>query len=134
MHNYHYNFSEPQLYGGIGMAVGILALVNVMGMSNNSYMWTRLIFYLGPFILFISSVRVGLMLFRLDYYQSNIIWECNHGGQLYNATLATNPAWTYNSTAPVVQSLPSGFCSTGFHSLYLAFAFALCVDLILQIC
>ncbi|GAA6016167.1 hypothetical protein JCM10207_004469, partial [Rhodosporidiobolus poonsookiae] len=123
---------EVQIYGGISMAIGAISVILLIAFANSSYMLTRLIFFLSPFVLLVSAIRAGIMIFRLDYcYQSNVIWECNHGGQVYNETLANDP--TYDWTSYSGDTLPSGFCSTGFHSLYLAFAFALCIDVALQL-
>ncbi|KAK4702366.1 hypothetical protein P7C70_g3855, partial [Phenoliferia sp. Uapishka_3] len=58
-------------------------------------------------------------------------WECNHGGQLYNATAANETYYSGNGTS--TTTIPTGFCSSGFHSVYLAFAFALAIDLLIQI-
>ncbi|GAA5954145.1 hypothetical protein JCM10213_005391 [Rhodosporidiobolus nylandii] len=124
-------YPEVQIYGGISMAIGALAILLLLGFANSSYMWTRLLFFLMPFVLVISAIRAGIMIWRLDYYQGNIVWECNHGGQVYNATLANDTS--YDASNYSGNSIPSGFCSTGFHSLYLAFSFALCIDVALQI-
>lgn len=127
-----FTYPEPQIYGGISIAVGILAVVLVIALINGSYMWSRVLFLLGPFVLFLCAVRCGLMLFRLDYYQANVIWECAHGGQLYNATIANSTVLSANYTS-TTGTIPTGFCSSGFHTLYIAFAFALAIDLIIQL-
>ncbi|GAA5908650.1 hypothetical protein JCM6882_003705 [Rhodosporidiobolus microsporus] len=124
-------YPEVQIYGGISMAIGALSIILLLAFANHSYMLTRLLFFVMPFVLVISAIRAGIMIFRLDYYQSNVIWECNHGGQLYNETLANST--TYDPSTYTGDTLPSGFCGSGFHSLYLAFAFALCIDVALQI-
>ncbi|GAA5884396.1 hypothetical protein JCM16303_003669 [Sporobolomyces ruberrimus] len=124
-------FPEAQIYGGISMAVAALSLLSVIAYSNSSYMWTRLLFFLMPLVFIVSIARAGIMIFRLDYYQANVIWECNHGGQIYNATLAAIPDYQGNGTGGT--EIPTGFCSAGFHTLYLAFAFGLCIDVVLQI-
>ncbi|GAA5970631.1 hypothetical protein JCM11641_007376 [Rhodosporidiobolus odoratus] len=124
-------YPEVQIYGGISMAIGALSILLLLGFANSSYMWTRLLFVLMPFVLFISAVRAGIMIWRLDYYQSNIIWECNHGGQLYNESTANNN--TYDASTYTGDTIPTGFCSSGFHALYLAFSFSLCIDVVLQL-
>ncbi|KAM0746259.1 hypothetical protein T439DRAFT_319262 [Meredithblackwellia eburnea MCA 4105] len=128
----YFTYPEPQLYGGVAVGVAVLAALGCIAYSNRSYMWTRVLFYLGPFVLFLCAVRAGLMIFRLNYYQANVIWECNHGGQLYNSTLAGNSSYSGAGDSSN-GTIPTGFCSSGFHSLYLAFAFALAIDLIVQI-
>ncbi|GAA5823431.1 hypothetical protein JCM11251_000631 [Rhodosporidiobolus azoricus] len=128
-------YPEVQIYGGISMAVGALSLFPPRRILTFFPLalpvLTRLLFFVMPFVLLISAIRAGIMIFRLDYYQSNVIWECNHGGQLYNATLANST--TYDPSTYTGDTLPSGFCGSGFHSLYLAFAFALCIDVALQL-
>jgi hypothetical protein len=59
---------------------------------------------------------------------------CAQGGQLW--TEAAFNGTTAGITQPDANkpaTIPAGFCSTGFHSLYLAFAFALGIDLALQV-
>ncbi|GAA6024179.1 hypothetical protein JCM11491_006671 [Sporobolomyces phaffii] len=124
-------YPEAQIYGGISMAVAAVSLLSVIAYANSSYMWTRLLFFIMPLVFIVSIARAGIMIFRLDYYQANIIWECNHGGQVYNATLAAIPDYNGNGTGST--TIPTGFCSAGFHTLYLAFAFCLSIDCILQV-
>ncbi|GAA6058832.1 hypothetical protein JCM10212_002776 [Sporobolomyces blumeae] len=124
-----FTYPEAQIYGGISMAVAGLSGLVVIAFANSSYMWTRLLSFLLPIVFIISIARAGIMIFRLDYYQSNVIWECNHGGQIYNERLAAVPDYAGNGTS----AIPTGFCSAGFHTLYLAFAFGLSIDCILQI-
>ncbi|EPQ29144.1 uncharacterized protein PFL1_03431 [Pseudozyma flocculosa PF-1] len=119
-----FNYPEWQIYGGIGMAVMAICVINIIGLSNSSYMFTRLCFFLWPFILIVVAVRAGLMIFQLDRQQSKIIWECNNGGQAWGT-----PQEGTTSTA----TMPSGFCSAGFHSLYIAFVLSLLVDFGLQV-
>ncbi|GAA5860464.1 hypothetical protein JCM8547_000310 [Rhodosporidiobolus lusitaniae] len=126
-----FTYPEVQIYGGISMAIGACSVILLLAFANSSYMLTRLLFFVMPFVLFISAVRAGIMSFRLNYYQSNVIWECNHGGQLYNATLANDTS--YDASDYSGDAIPTGFCSAGFHSLYLAFTFALVIDVALQL-
>lgn len=72
---------ESCIYGGVAMAVAALALLSILALSNNSYMLSRLVFYITPLVLLVCAIRAGILVYRLDYYQSNIIWECNNGGQ-----------------------------------------------------
>ncbi|GAA5904662.1 uncharacterized protein JCM6883_003860 [Sporobolomyces salmoneus] len=123
-------YPEAQIYGGIAMAVAAVSLLSMIAYANSSYMWTRLLFFIMPLVFIVSIARAGLMIFRLDYYQANVIWECNHGGEIWTAEKAAIPNYIANSSS---TSIPTGFCSAGFHTLYLAFAFALCIDCILQI-
>ncbi|BGP07238.1 hypothetical protein OF846_002432 [Rhodotorula toruloides] len=125
-----FTYPEVQIYGGISMAVGACSIILLLAFANRSVIWTSALQFLLPFVLFVSAIRAGIMIFRLDYYQSNVIWECNHGGILWNATIANSTNIPANTSA---RTLPSGFCSSGFHSLYLAFAFALCIDVALQL-
>ncbi|GAA5843656.1 hypothetical protein JCM3766R1_007199 [Sporobolomyces carnicolor] len=124
-------YPEAQIYGGISMAVAAVSLLSVIAYANSSYMWTRLMFFIMPLVFVVSIARAGIMVFRLDYYQANVIWECNHGGQVYNETLAAIPDYQGNGTSST--TIPTGFCSAGFHALYLAFAFGLSIDCALQL-
>jgi len=131
----YFTYPEPQIYGGVSFVVGMLAILFIIALSNNSYMWARVVFFVSPFVLVLSAVRSGLMIFRLNYYQSDIVWECNHGGVLWNATIANSSQSVIDAYAnsTVLGTIPSGFCNTGFHSLYLAFAFALSIDFVIQL-
>lgn len=125
------------------MAVMSICIINVIGLSNTSYMWTRVCFFLWPIILITVAVRAGVMsvyilmpywwivihfsftVFQLDRQQGKIIWECNNGGQLWGESAANG----YSTGA----SMPSGVCSAGFHSLYIAFVMSLVIDFGLQV-
>ena len=77
----YFTYPEPQLYGGIAMAVAAISVITILCLSNSSYMFARLLFYLGPFIIVVSAIRAGVMVFRLNQHKDNVVWECNHGGQ-----------------------------------------------------
>lgn len=109
-----------QIYGGIGMAVMSICIINIIGLSNSTYMWMRVCFFIWPILLITTAVRAGVMMFQLDRKQGNIIWECNNGGQLWGESAGDGYG---NGT-----SMPSGVCSAGFHSLYIAFVFSLVID------
>jgi hypothetical protein len=57
------------------------------------------------------------------FRKDNIIWECNHGGQV----------WSSNAEYAANTSFPVGFCSAGFSSLNAAFIISLLVDLVFQV-
>ncbi|KAL9934014.1 hypothetical protein V8E36_007096 [Tilletia maclaganii] len=116
---FFFNYPEYQIYGGIGMAVMAICVISVIGLSNNSYMWTRVCFFLWPIILIAVAVRAGFMMFQLNRQQGKIVWECNNGGQLWGSSAEPGTSTT---------SMPSGVCSAGFHSLYIAFVLSLLVD------
>ena len=65
------------------------------------------------------------MIFQLNRQQYKIIWECNNGGQLWGESAEAG----YGTTA----TMPSGICSAGFHSLYIAFVLSLLADLLVQV-
>ncbi|GAA5914007.1 hypothetical protein JCM8208_005918 [Rhodotorula glutinis] len=125
---------EVPIYGGVSMGIGACSVLLLLAFANRSRLWTSALCFILPFVFVVSIVRAGLMVFRLDYYQERVIWTCNHGGQLYNATLAADSSYSAaaagNSSG---DTIPTGFCSAGFHSLYLAFAFALAIDCVLQL-
>lgn len=121
----YFNFPEWQIYGGIGMAVMAMAIISIIGLSNYSYMFTRLTFFLWPLILIVTSIRAGFMIFQLNRQQYKIIWQCNNGGQLWGQSAEAG----YGTGT----TMPSGICSAGFHSLYIAFVMSLIVDIIVQV-
>jgi len=74
--------------------------------------------------------------FQLDRQQSKIVWECNHGGMQWgtgsvNGTESATLQSTTGSSSDA--TLPSGFCSAGFHSLYIAFVLSLLADFAFQV-
>lgn len=60
----------------------------------------------------------------LPFRKSNIEWECDNGGQLWTASAVAG----YGS-----GTVPSGFCTAGFSSLYAAFIVSLLIDLVFQV-
>jgi len=115
-------YPEWYIYGGIGMAVAVLALVNAIALSNRSYLWIRVCKFLWTFVIIICAVRATLMIVELQRGKDKIIWECNHGGQV----------WSSNAEYAAKSSFPVGFCSAGFDSLNTAFIISLLVDLVFQ--
>jgi hypothetical protein len=113
-------YPEWQLYGGVGVGVAALAAINVIALSSRSYIWIRVSKFLWPFIIVICGVRAIIMIVRLQQGKDKIAWECAHGGQLWSQYAQDN---TSNA------SIPAGFCSAGFHNLYIAYIFGLLIDL-----
>jgi hypothetical protein len=120
-----FNFPEWQIYGGIGVGVASLAIVNIFALSNRSYIWTRVCKFLWPFVIVISAIRAIIMIVELQRGQYKIAWECDNGGQLW---IESSQAGYQGTT-----SFPSGFCTSGFASLNTAFIFSLLIDLGCQI-
>jgi hypothetical protein len=115
-------FPEWFIYGGIGMAVAVLAALSILALSNRSYIWIRVCKFLWTFVIIICAVRATLMIVELQRGKDKIIWECNHGGQI----------WSSNADYAAKASFPVGFCTAGFSSLYTAFIVSLLVDLAFQ--
>ncbi|CAD6900201.1 unnamed protein product [Tilletia controversa] len=115
---FFFNFPEYQVC--IGMGVMAVCVISIIGLSNNAYLWTRVCFFIWPIIILASAVRASLMIFQLNRQQGKIIWECNNGGQLWG---------TSKETGTSSATMPSGVCSAGFHSLYIAFVFSLLIDI-----
>lgn len=118
-------FPEWFIYGGIGLAVAAVAVINIFALSNRSYIWTRVCKFLWPFIIVISAVRAILMIVQLQRGQDKIQWECNNGGQLWTESAESG----YETSA----SFPTGFCATGSSSLLTVFIVALLVDFVCQV-
>ena len=75
--------------------------------------------YTLPLHLFTS------MLTQRCFRKDNIVWECENGGQLWTDSVTSG----YDNGA----SFPSGFCASGFSSIYAAFIGGLLVDLVFQV-
>jgi hypothetical protein len=115
-------YPEWYIYGGIGLCVAVLALINILALSNRSYIWIRVCKFLWTFSIIISAVRAILMVVELQRGKDKITWECNNGGQI----------WSSNAAYAAKASFPVGFCTAGFSSLYTAFIISLLVDLAFQ--
>jgi len=107
------------------MAVAGTATVSAIALSNRSYIWTRAMKFVWPFLIVVSAIRDIIMIVELQRGKANIAWECLNGGQLWTGSVADG--------IEASGSLPSSFCTTGFSSLYAAFIVGLAVDLVLQI-
>lgn len=115
-------FPEWFIYGGIGMAVAVLAALNVVALSNRSYVWIRVCKFLWLPVIIICGIRATLIIVELQRGKDKIIWECDHGGQV----------WSSNAEYGAKTSFPAGFCAAGFDSLYTAFIISLLVDIAFQ--
>jgi len=120
-----FHFPEWQIYGGIGVGVASLAIVNVIALSNKSYIWCRVCKFLWPFVIVVCAIRATIMILELQNGQSKIQWECDNGGQLWSSSAEA----AYQSQA----AFPSGFCAAGFSSLYAAFIGGLLIDIVFQL-
>jgi len=114
-------YPEWFIYGGIGMGVSALACINVVTLSNRSYTWSRVCMFLWPFIIVICGIRAIFMIWELNRGKSDIIWECQNGGQLWGTSAEAGYG---NGT-----SFPDGICAPGWQSLFTAFVVSLLVDL-----
>lgn len=119
-------YPEWFIYGGIGMAVAAAALINVLALSNRSYIWSRVCHFLWPLVIVICGVRGIFLLWELNRGQDKIVWECENGGQLWGST--PEDAQTLGNGV----SFPSGICGPGFHTLFTAFIVSILVDLVCQ--
>jgi len=117
-------YPEWFIYGGIGMAVAALSVINILALSNRSYIWTRVCKFLWPFVIIISAVRAIIMIVELQRGKDKITWECDNGGQV----------WSSNAEyATAGKTLPAGFCTAGAASISTVFIICLLVDLVFQI-
>jgi len=121
----YFLFPEWQIYGGISLGVAVCSALSMLALSNRSYIWTRVCKFLWPFVIVICAVRATIMIVRLQQGKSKIQWECDNGGQLW----PQSPAAVSSST---INSMPSGFCASGFASLNAAFIGGLMIDLVCQ--
>jgi len=117
-------YPEWFIYGGIGMAVTAVAIINILALSNRSFVWSRACHFIWPLLIIICGVRAIFLLWELSRGQDNIVWECENGGQLWGGT----PEQTLGTGA----SFPSGICGPGFHTLFTAFIISILVDIAAQ--
>jgi len=115
-------YPEWFIYGGIGMAVAAIAIINMLALSNRSYIWTRVCKFLWPFLLVISAIRGIIMIVQLYRGRDKIAWECDNGGQLWGS-----------SPEATTSSIPTSFCATGFHTLFTVFIVSILIDLVFQL-
>jgi len=115
-----FTYPEWFIYGGIGMGVAAFALINVVALSNRSYIYARVCKFVWPILIIVSGIRAILMIWELNRGKDKIIWECQNGGQLWGNTANT----TLGS-----GHLPSGICAPGWQSLFTAFIVGLLVDI-----
>ncbi|KAJ6623121.1 hypothetical protein B0H10DRAFT_2213808 [Mycena sp. CBHHK59/15] len=76
-------FPEWQIYGGIGLGVMALAVIEILALSTRSYVFTRVAKFAWPFIIVICAVRAILMIVELNRGKDKIQWECDNGGDLW---------------------------------------------------
>jgi len=120
----YFVYPEWFIYGGIGMAVTAVAVINAITLSNRSYVFTRVCHFLWPFIIVICGIRAVFMIWELHRGQDKIVWECQNGGQLWGESEEAG----YGTTG----SFPEGICAPGWQSLFTAFIVSLLVDIAFQ--
>jgi len=120
-----FTYPEWTLYGGISLLVAFAAFVNMIALSNRSYIWSRACGFVWPIVLVISAIRAIIMIVELQRGKTEIFWECDNGGALWPASVAAGHANAY--------SFPSGFCAYGYHSINTAFIISLLADIGCQI-
>jgi len=123
--------SEWNIMGALAMLVAALAFINIVALSNRSYIFTRVCNFAWPFVVILSAIRDILIIVELQRGKNDIISECQNGGLLFSGSPAQPPAGTISPDPPA--TLPSIFCSRGFSSLNTAFIVFIVIDLILQI-
>lgn len=117
-------YPEWFIYGGIGMGVASAAAINLVALSNRSYLWTRVCKAVWPFILIITLVRAIFMIWELQRGKDKLAWECANHGQLWGAT----PLQLETQAV----TMPVSLCIATFHTIFTAFTISLIIDLIFQ--
>ncbi|KAG8906068.1 hypothetical protein FRB99_007656 [Tulasnella sp. 403] len=118
-------YPEWFIYGGIGMAVAAVSIINILALSNRSYIWTRVCKFLWPFLVCISAIRAIIMIIQLYRGEWKIVWECENGGQVWGSTPELGD--------PSNTTMPNVFCDPGWHTLFIVFIVSLLIDLGFQI-
>jgi len=119
-------YPEWDIYGGISLLVALVAIVNLIALSNRSYIWIRVCKFLWPFVIVICAIRTIIMMVELGRGEDNITWECDNGGQLWPGSAAS----VINTTT---TTLPLTFCEPAFSTLSRAFTVSLVIDIACQI-
>ncbi|KAF8323348.1 hypothetical protein DL93DRAFT_2071034 [Clavulina sp. PMI_390] len=117
---------EAQFFGGMAMAIAAIALLNLIGLMNNSYSASRIASFLWPVVVVISGVRAVLMIMDMNSNKPKIQWECDHGGCLYGAT-----ADQY--AGGVIPSFDVSWCKYGVSGLYTYTVIIVLLDLACQV-
>ncbi|KAG8684785.1 hypothetical protein FRC09_015145 [Ceratobasidium sp. 395] len=120
----YFVYPEWFIYGGISMGIGAVAILNILSLSNRSYIWTRVCHFIWPILLVVSGVRGVIMILQLNRGQDKIAWECQNGGQVWG----TDPEATASAVA-----MPNAICNGAFGSLFTAFIIGILIDLGLQL-
>ncbi|CAJ0829194.1 4888_t:CDS:2 [Entrophospora sp. SA101] len=94
-----------------------------------SYLNGRVIFKIYPIILFLGSIRAGVMAWSLQKYKYRIVWTCNNGGVQW-----TDPD-SPDYTPPLLDSnrLPLGFCKSGVDNFVAIFTLFLLFDFVIMV-
>jgi hypothetical protein len=120
-----FTFPEWQIYGGIGMGVMGVAIVTIFALSTRSYVFSRAMQFVWPFIIVTCAIRAILMVVELNRGKEKIEWECDNGGDLWPESVAKN----YSTS----NAFPTEFCIVGFPAINTAFIVGLLVDLGFQL-
>ncbi|KAJ7733578.1 hypothetical protein DFH07DRAFT_845548 [Mycena maculata] len=118
-------YPEWEIYGGIGLGVMALAVITMIALSTRSYVFSRAMQFVWPFMIVITAIRAILMVVELNRGRSKIEWECDNDGQLWPASVAANYSNSY--------SFPTEFCVVGFPVINTAFIVSLLIDLGFQL-
>jgi len=131
---FFFHYPEAQIYGGYAAAQGVMASLMVIAFSNKNYMWTRVCFRLYPIIVFLGAVRAGIMAWELDNFKSNIVWECQNGGLLWQPEDKRNQQPDqYDPTKDHKRTMPMGFCDAGVDRFTAFFTTCLVIDFVLML-
>lgn len=120
-----FDFDEWYIYGGIGLAVAAVALINVLALSNRSYIWTRVCKFLWPFLIILCAVRAIFMIVQLTRGKDKIGWECSNDGKQWRDPDVELTQAEEESDAVI----PPIFCKTGYAGIYATFIGGLVIDL-----
>jgi len=117
-------YPEWYIYGGIGMGVCAISCITAVALSNRSYIWSRCVGFMWPFLILACSIRAIFMIWELYRGRNNIVWECENGGELWPGSAESG----YGNSA----SFPGGFCAPGWSTLYTIWIVSLIFDIAAQ--
>jgi len=125
---------DVMIYAGFAMIQGVLALLAAIAISNRSYLFSKLVLYIYPFILFLGAIRGGLLAWELRNWEYRIYGECQNDGHQWltdytNADGTVGSTYAYNTT----ETIPTQTCTFGIHNFVVLFVAFIVIDFILML-
>jgi len=119
-------YPEWFIYGGIGIAICVLACIQAIALSTRSYTWVKVCQFLWPFAIVMSAIRAVFIVWELSRYKDSIAHECKNVSDAGDGNSASNPMGIPIS---IPISIPVGICRLSWQTLVAVFVISLLADL-----